>query len=594
MGLVHCERMTSTSTAHVTFRCGPNEIEVHKRSSLATVLCSRGTLASILCLMLLIGATPKAMAAEMKSLWQIGKADNDTSEFALGPGGFRQFKRDGLFIVGQSNPKQDWPYCHPGPADTWAGGRAHTFVIFFGLQDQPQAACKLNVDLVNTHYVRPPLLRFDVNGHTFDHQCPPGGSDASITGNPKAGKEHRFSLDVPAAALKAGLNEIQITNLGLSWMLYDWLGFETPTTVKLAPAQGALVQAVQLEPWLSRQNGQLSQELEVKFIALGDGQRLSLHVTGMPPAMLTVASGENTATLRLSPVQKATPIQVELKQGDQMLDRRELIQQPAREREPVDYVDCLLGTGSSRWMLYPGPCLPFGMVKLSPDNQKQGWMAGYEYTIGNITGFSHIHSWTMGGLLTMPTTGELKTVPGTEQDPDAGYRSRFRHETEVAVPGYYAVTLDDYKIRAELTCTTRAGFQHYTFPKAHQARILVDLKNDTEYGYDVLEAKIMKVSNTEIEGYSKQRGQGGARWNDYTVHFVARTDKPFQSMGGWVGTNIVQNAKEISGQRRRRLFPEFYDRRRRGHPTQNRHFAGQHRTSPAQPGHGDGPVRLGL
>ena len=80
---------------------------------------------------------------------------------------------------------------------------------------------------------------------------------------------------------------------------------------------------------------------------------------------------------------------------------------------PVDYIDPLMGTTFARWMLFPGVTMPFGMVKLSPDNQRKGWKAGYEYKINNITGFSHLHSWTMGGLLTMPATGPLKIVPGT-------------------------------------------------------------------------------------------------------------------------------------------------------------------------------------
>ncbi|MCP5113663.1 MAG: glycoside hydrolase family 92 protein, partial [bacterium] len=171
--------------------------------------------------------------------------------------------------------------------------------------------------------------------------------------------------------------------------------------------------------------------------------------------------------------------------------------------EPVDQVDCLVGTSTSRWMLYPGPSMPFGMVKLSPDNQgddpaERHWKAGYEYTIGNLAGFSHIHSWTMGGLLTMPTTGKLQTQPGPEADPEVGYRSRFRHDTETAQPGYYAVTLDDYGIRAELTCTTRAGFQRYTFPESAEARILFDLLFPTEYGKKVLNARVVKISDTEI------------------------------------------------------------------------------------------------
>jgi len=66
-------------------------------------------------------------AAESQLLWQIGKPDHANAEFALAPGGYAQFKNDAFFIVGQSDPKHDWPYVQPGPADTWAGSRPHTF-----------------------------------------------------------------------------------------------------------------------------------------------------------------------------------------------------------------------------------------------------------------------------------------------------------------------------------------------------------------------------------------------------------------------------------------------------------------------------------
>ena len=85
--------------------------------------------------------------------------------------------------------------------------------------------------------------------------------------------------------------------------------------------------------------------------------------------------------------------------------------QHSTEKELADYVNPLLGTSSSRWMLFPGPSLPFGMVKLSPDNTDEGEYklgAGYEYKINSISGFGHVHSWMMASFITMPTTGEVK------------------------------------------------------------------------------------------------------------------------------------------------------------------------------------------
>lgn len=57
----------------------------------------------------------------------------------------------------------------------------------------------------------------------------------------------------------------------------------------------------------------------------------------------------------------------------------------------------------------------------------------------------------------MPTTGKLKTLPGSLEDPDMGYRSRIDKTTEYATPGYYSVNLSDYNIKAEITATTRTG-----------------------------------------------------------------------------------------------------------------------------------------
>ncbi len=217
----------------------------------------------------------------------------------------------------------------------------------------------------------------------------------------------------------------------------------------------------------------------------------------------------------------------------------------SNEKEPVDYVNPLLGTSSSRWMLFPGPCLPFGMVKLSPDNTDEGQYqlgAGYEYKINSISGFGHVHSWMMASFITMPTTGEVKILAGTVDDPDSGYRSRINNENTKASAGYYSTILEDYAVKAELTATTRGGFQRYTFPKNESAQILFDFKITEEEPSTIIDAAITKVSDTEIEGYVKREA---GEWNEYTVHFVARFNRPFTSMNGWQGSDILNNTNEI-------------------------------------------------
>jgi len=216
------------------------------------------------------------------------------------------------------------------------------------------------------------------------------------------------------------------------------------------------------------------------------------------------------------------------------------------QKRYVDWVDPLLGSQDSRWIMFPGPALPFSMVKLSPDNQELGWKAGYDYAIDNIAGFSHLHSWTMAGVLTMPVTGPLLVEPGTERHPEKGYRSRFDHASEKASPGYYSVFLDDYGVQAELTSTMRTGFQRYTYPECDTARILIDLLIPSEYGFEIFYTQINRVSDREIEGISYQQSLRKANYNEYILHFVMRFSKPFDSFNGWVKEDIFRNVETVS------------------------------------------------
>ena len=58
--------------------------------------------------------------------------------------------------------------------------------------------------------------------------------------------------------------------------------------------------------------------------------------------------------------------------------------------------------------------------------------------------------------------------------------SKFRHDSETACPGYYAVHLNTWDIRAELTATERVGFNRYRFPDIETGTMVFDL--DAELG----------------------------------------------------------------------------------------------------------------
>lgn len=219
-------------------------------------------------------------------------------------------------------------------------------------------------------------------------------------------------------------------------------------------------------------------------------------------------------------------------------------------RQPVDLVDVFIGTSNSRWMLGPYATYPFGMIQLGPDNQGNVWMSGYDYAINSISGFSHIHAWTMAGLRMMPATTDLvfedRPVDAAYKGGGAGYHSRIEKETEKASPGYYSVHLFDHDVTAEMTVTTRCGFQRYTFPEKSESRILIDLFFPAEYRYSVKDAVITKVSSTAIEGYATCV-IGNSAWNEYTLNFVLQFSKPFNSFNGWNEGKLQKNISSIAG-----------------------------------------------
>ncbi len=207
----------------------------------------------------------------------------------------------------------------------------------------------------------------------------------------------------------------------------------------------------------------------------------------------------------------------------------------------TDFVNPFIGTGG-HGHTFPGATLPHGMIQVSPDTRTEGWdwCSGYNYADSSILGFSHTHlSGTgigdYGDILFMPTTGEVKTVPGSIDKPGFGYRSRFSHKNEIARPGYYSVLLSDYNIKAELTATLRAGFHRYTFPKTNEANIIIDLNHGIQNKTTGAEIKI--IGNKIIEGYRQTTGWAKKR----CVYFYAEFSKPFKSFG------IANDSETVTG-----------------------------------------------
>jgi predicted alpha-1,2-mannosidase len=207
---------------------------------------------------------------------------------------------------------------------------------------------------------------------------------------------------------------------------------------------------------------------------------------------------------------------------------------------PYDTVDPMIGTGPEGHT-FPGATVPFGMVQLSPDTQIRDfrhsykWAAGYRYEDTTILGFSATHfsgsgHSDLGDFLIQPIAGDVHLDPGSIDPPGepgtgptvAGYRSRFSHATEVAHPGYYAVTLSDDNVRAELTATERVAVSRYTFPADKPAHLLLDMRSSIyNYPGKVLWSSVRVRSDGTITGRRITRGWAPGRHLYFAMRFSA-------------------------------------------------------------------------
>ncbi|MBI4879877.1 MAG: hypothetical protein HY812_09505 [Planctomycetes bacterium] len=240
-------------------------------------------------------AAPQAGATP--ALFEIGREDRGTAELALGPDGYGRFEHDGLFVVGLSDARADWPYVQPGPADAWAGSREHSFAILFELEEAPGAEDGLLVlDLADTHYARPPRLRIALNGETLATlETLAGASDASLEGAPQQGIPRRIAVPVPGALLRRGENDLCIASVEGSWFLYDAVSLHAPPCARLAtPKSRTVVLEACAPPMLVARDGALWRPLRIQVRHFGAPLDATLRVGAEDVASARIEPGVRT------------------------------------------------------------------------------------------------------------------------------------------------------------------------------------------------------------------------------------------------------------------------------------------------------------
>src|ERR1039457_109289 len=189
-------------------------------------------------------------------------------------------------------------------------------------------------------------------------------------------------------------------------------------------------------------------------------------------------------------------------------------------------VDPLLGVAGGG-NVFPGPVVPFGMIKPGPDmvapegsDPNAGWNAE-----GDIRGFSQTHvSGTGGGakygnILVQATTGEIAPLDSASPRAD-----------EKASVGLYSVKLARYNVDVEVTAARRSAISRFRYPAGEKANLLFDVGHYQPSGMRTGEmqssvpSEVHVLSPTEVAGSTSITGGWNKQPNTYTVYFFVKTD----------------------------------------------------------------------
>ena len=225
----------------------------------------------------------------------------------------------------------------------------------------------------------------------------------------------------------------------------------------------------------------------------------------------------------------------------------------AETGEYTQYVDPFTGTGGTPWtagMLSPAATVPFGSVRLGPDTSFIGGAyivktntSGYYYEHGHIKGFSHSRLSGTGA-----EDYQMFRVTPAVGSADAGVLA-YSHLYESAVPGYYSVYLPSIDCLAEFTADIHTGIHRYTFGKASDARLFIDVTS-TAGNYGAYSGDV-RVENGMISGSAVLGAAFSSRYDGLPVYFVAIPDKEivsYEIKGSSDDLGIDINFGNISGQ----------------------------------------------
>ena len=176
------------------------------------------------------------------------------------------------------------------------------------------------------------------------------------------------------------------------------------------------------------------------------------------------------------------------------------------------YVNLFIGTAGDNGQVDPAACVPYGMVRISPDMNPRSHV-GYDYDVNEVSGFSINR---ISGIGCSGAGGNFRLKPVSKDK-----QMLINKVSETAIPGFYSAMMYD-PVRVEFTATNNVGVERFYYARDTEAMMTLDVASSFT---KVLDAKYEVISDNEIEGYvhAGNTCDHGA----YKLYFNLKVNKAF-------------------------------------------------------------------
>lgn len=189
---------------------------------------------------------------------------------------------------------------------------------------------------------------------------------------------------------------------------------------------------------------------------------------------------------------------------------------------PTDYVDPFIGTAYTGHT-FPGATVPFGMMQPGPQTGNCDW----NYCAGYVKGDSLIQGFSQNRLngTGCPDLGDILLMPFSGTTVREDFYSAYDTLSEIATPGYYAVTLSTNRVGVEITATPHVAFHRYMF-QGDSAHIAIDFQNGMVGNETSLHTRVVASDVTVKDKQTITFRQQLHGWVDRQLFGVIKIDVP--------------------------------------------------------------------